>query len=294
MKLLLLGKDGQVGRALQRRLMSLGAMSAYGRPGVDFEQPGQVASVIALARPDVIVNAAAYTAVDAAEEDRARAWAVNAEALEVIGRSARATGAFVVHYSTDYVYSGMGKAPQSETDPTSPLSVYGASKLAGEVLLRESGAKHVIFRTSWVYASKGKNFPLTILRLARERDTLTVVSDQVGAPTSADLIADITARVIPDAGGHEGTYNLAATGATSWHGLARFIVAEALAAGARLKLTPDAIVAIPSSQYPAKAARPANSRLDTKKLRDTFSLALPPWQDGIRQLISALKEEGRL
>jgi len=292
-KVLILGKDGQVGRALQRRLMPLG-VSAHGRADGNLEEPDVLAALIARERPDIIVNAAAYTAVDQAEDDRARAWKVNAEALETIGVAAKKTGALVVHYSTDYVYPGTGQGFQSETEPTSPLSVYGASKLAGEVLLRDSGARHVILRTSWVYAPQGKNFPLTILRLAKERDSLTVVADQVGAPTSADLIADVTAQVIAHADGHSGIYNLAPAGETSWHGLAQFIVAEALAQGAGLKLAPEAITPIRTDQYPAKAARPANSRLDTTKLRTTFGLTLPAWQDGIRQLISTLKQEGRL
>ena len=190
--------------------------------------------------------------------------------------------------------AGVGTDCQSESDPTSPTSVYAASKLAGEMLLRESGADTIILRTSWVYASAGKNFPLTILRLAKEREALNVVADQIGAPTPADLIAAVTARIIPQARGLLGTYNLAPTGETSWHGLARLLVAQAIAAGAKLKLTPEAIAPIPASQYPAKASRPANSRLDTSKLRSSFGVQLPPWQDGIRQLITTLATEGRL
>jgi dTDP-4-dehydrorhamnose reductase len=289
--ILILGKDGQVGRALQRRLPEA---IALGRAEADLEHPLSLGPIIERHRPEVIVNAAAYTAVDTAEDDRARAWTINAEALEAIGLAAKRAGAFVVHYSTDYVYRGLGEGFQSEAEPTSPLSVYGASKLAGEVLLRDSGAGHIILRTSWVYAPSGKNFPLTILRLAKERESLTVVADQVGAPTPADLIAGVTAHIIGEAKGHSGIYNLAPAGETSWHGLAQFLVAEALAAGAKLKLTPEAITPISTGQYPAEAARPANSRLDTAKLRQTFGLALPPWQDGIRQLITSLKQEGRL
>jgi dTDP-4-dehydrorhamnose reductase len=292
--ILVLGRDGQIGRALQRSLMPLGAISTYGRSGGNLEDPDSIRSVVELAQPAVIVNAAAYTAVDQAEDDRARAWIVNAEALEIIGAAARRIGALVVHYSTDYVYAGTGDGFQSEGEPTSPLSVYAASKLAGEVLLRDSGADYIILRTSWVYAPQGKNFPLTILRLAKERDSLKVVADQVGAPTPADLVAHVTARIIPQARGRSGIYNLAPSGETSWHGLARFVVAEALAAGATLKLAPEAIAPIATDQYPAKAARPANSRLDTSRLRAAFGLALPPWQDGVRQLITKLKAEGRL
>jgi dTDP-4-dehydrorhamnose reductase len=293
-KLLVFGRDGQVGRALQPALAHLGDVTALGHSEIDLSVPETLGSVIDRLRPNVIVNAAAYTAVDAAEDDRSRAWRVNAEALGAIGAAAKKNGALVVQYSTDYVYAGQGSDYQDEVAPTSPVSVYGASKLTGEMLLRESGADHVILRTSWVYAPYGKNFPLSILRLAKERDTLNVVDDQIGAPTSAELLADVTARVIPDAHGRLGTYNLAPTGETSWYGLARFLVAEAIAAGASLRLEPNAIVPIAAREYPAKAARPANSRLDTTKLRTAFDLALPPWQDGIRQLIKTLATEGRL
>ncbi len=289
MTTLIFGRDGQVGRALVARLPDA---RAFGHAEADFADPPTLARIIAAEHPSVIINAAAYTAVDAAEDDRQRAWTVNAEALDAIGRAAAEIGALVVHYSTDYVFDGTAPGFQPETQPTSPLSVYGASKLAGEVLLRDSGAAHMIFRTSWVYAPQGKNFALTILRLARERETLTVVADQVGAPTPADLIAEVTraavARPVP------GLYHLAPAGETSWHGYAQLLVREAIAAGAPLKLTPEAIQPIPAGQYPAKAPRPANSRLDTQKLRAAFGLTLPPWQDGVRQLITTLRSEGRL
>jgi dTDP-4-dehydrorhamnose reductase len=293
-RFLVFGRDGQVGRALQPALTPLGDVVALGHTEIDLSAPATIEPIIDRLQPDVIVNAAAYTAVDAAEDDRPQAWRVNAEAVGAIAAAAKKNGALVVHYSTDYVYAGAGSDAQDEIAPTSPMSVYGASKLTGEMLLRESGADHVILRTSWVYAPHGKNFPLSILRLARERDTLNVVDDQIGAPTPAALIAEITARVIPEARGRLGTYNLAPTGETSWHGLARFLIAQAIAAGARLRLTPDAIAPIPAAQYPAKAPRPANSRLDTTKLRTAFGLTLPPWQDGIRQLITTLATEGRL
>jgi dTDP-4-dehydrorhamnose reductase len=293
-RLLVFGRDGQVGRALQPALAPLGDVVALGHTEIDLSAPATIEPIVDRLQPDVIVNAAAYTAVDAAEDDRPQAWRVNAEAVGAIAAAAKKNGALVVHYSTDYVYAGAGSEAQDEGAPTSPMSVYGASKLTGEMLLRESGADHVTLRTSWVYAPWGSNFPLTILRLARERETLNVVHDQVGAPTPADLIADITARIIPHARGRLGTYNLAPSGETSWHGLARFLIAQAIAAGARLRLTPDAIAPIPAAQYPAKAPRPANSRLDTTKLRTAFGLTLPPWQDGIRQLITTLATEGRL
>ena len=297
MKILLFGKDGQVGRALQPELATLGEVIALGRAEADLAQPESLAAIIEARRPDVIVNAAAYTAVDAAEEDRAAAWTVNAGAVGAIGEAARKNGALVVHYSTDYVFDGLALIPYEETAPTRPESVYGASKLAGEALLRESGARHVIFRTSWVYAPIGKNFPLTILRLARERETLDVVSDQIGAPTSAALIAAVTAAAIPQVIADAmklGLYHVAAAGETSWHNLAQLLVTEALAAGADLKLNPAAILPILAKDYPAKAPRPANSRLDTARLLAAFGVALPPWQDGIRQLITTLRAEGRL
>lgn len=297
MNLLLFGKDGQVGAALQQVLPALGEVVALGRAEADFEHPETLAAIIDSARPDVIVNAAAYTAVDAAEDDRERAWTINAAALEAIGRAARKTGTLVVHYSTDYVFDGASGGPYGEDAPTSPLGVYGASKLAGETLLTESGADHVILRTSWVYAPAGKNFPLTILRLAKQRDTLDVVADQVGAPTPAGLIAEVTAAVIAQARANRskrGLYHLAPAGETSWHGFAQLLLTEAIAAGAHLTLTPDAIRPIPARDYPTKAQRPANSRLETAKLRSAFALALPPWQDGVRQLIATLKREGRL
>ncbi|HVY51731.1 MAG TPA: dTDP-4-dehydrorhamnose reductase [Devosia sp.] len=297
MKLLLFGRDGQVGRALQRTLPALGELVALGRDEADFAKPDSLSGLIAAARPDVIVNCAAYTAVDAAEDDRERAWTINAGAVGRLGEAARRIGAMVVHYSTDYVFDGTALGQQSESTPTSPLSVYGASKLAGEALLRESGADHLILRTSWVYAPRGRNFPLTILRLAGERDSLDVVADQIGAPTPAALIADVTAaaigQVLADRG-KLGLYHLAPTGETSWYDLARYLVAAATAHGARLRLAPQAIRPIPTSQYPAKAQRPANSRLDTGKLRAAFGINLPAWQAGILELISTLKSEGQL
>jgi dTDP-4-dehydrorhamnose reductase len=296
-KLLVFGRDGQVGHALQPALAALGEVVALGRAEADFERPEVLGPLLDQHRPDVIVNAAAYTAVDAAEDDRDRAWAINAAAVGVIGQVARRLGALVVHYSTDYVFDGSALDPQTEEQPTSPLGVYGASKLAGEALLRDTGADHLILRTSWVYAPRGKNFPLTILRLAHERETLTVVSDQRGAPTPASLIADVTARAIVAARTDRhrlGLYHLAPGGETSWHHLAQYLVADAIAEGARLKLTPENIVPILARDYPARAARPANSRLDTARLRQAFDLTLPPWQEGIRQLIRTLRHEGRL
>ncbi len=289
MKVLVFGKDGQVGRELLARLPEA---IAFGRAEANFEEPDMIADIVRQERPDVIVNAAAYTAVDAAEDDRERAWTVNAAAVGAIGEAAKQNDALVIHYSTDYVYPGTAPGAVTEAEATSPMSVYGASKLAGEVLLRDSGARHVTLRTSWVYAPQGKNFPLTILRLAKERETLNVVADQIGAPTPADLIADVTTlfMVRPVTG----LYHLAPRGETSWHGLATFLVAEALAAGAELKLRPEAIKPIAAKDYPAKAPRPANSRLDSTKLGKTLGIALPPWQEGVSRLIKTLIAEGRL
>ncbi|MEO6395736.1 MAG: dTDP-4-dehydrorhamnose reductase [Devosia sp.] len=289
MKILILGKGGQVGRSLTAQLPEA---VAVGRQEADLEQPETIQSAIDRYRPEVIVNAAAYTNVDAAESDRDRAWAINATALEAVGTVAKRNGILVVHYSSDYVYPGPGREFQAETEPTGPLSVYGASKLAGDMALAQSGADHIILRTSWVYSAEGRNFPLTLLRLAGERETLNVVDDQFGAPTSAKLIAEITRQVI--ARRELGLYHLAASGETNWYELARFLLAQAQAAGAALALRLENIRPIPASDYPAKATRPENSRLDTSKLRQTFGLTLPSWQDGITELIATLAAKGWL
>ena len=289
MTILILGKGGQVGRALVARLP--GAI-ALGRTEADLEAPQALIARIVALRPTLIINAAAYTAVDAAEDDRDRAVAVNATAVGAIGEAARKVGARVIHYSTDCVFSGRQASAYREADSTDPISVYGASKLSGEAALEQSGAQSLILRVSWVYTESGRNFPLTILRLARERETLDVVADETGAPTAAALIADITARAVEARAG--GLYHLAAAGAVSRHALAQFIVAEALAAGALLRLTPERIRPILAQDFPAKARRPANSCLDTTRLRTELGVDLPAWQDGIRQLIRTLQAEGRL
>lgn len=297
MKIVLFGRNGQVGRALSPLLPQLGSVAAFGRDEASFEEPDSLRELIRREEPDIIINAAADTAVDAAEDDPGRAYRVNAEAVGAIGEAARAITAFVVHYSTDFVFDGSGDRPWRETDPAGPLSVYGASKLAGEKALAASGAVHMILRTSWNYSDRGKNFPLAILNLARSRDTLTVVSDEIGAATPAVLIADATIaalRQVSTNRGLGGIYHLSASGAASRLELARFIVAEARAAGAQLTLMPDGIQPILARDYGAKAPRPANSRLDTTKFMSTFGVHLPPWQEGIRQLIKALGVEGRL
>ena len=297
MKLLLLGRNGQVGRALSPILPQLGDLVAFGRDEADFENPAALAALVRREEPDVIVNAAAYTAVDAAEDDRERAFRVNAEAVGAIGEAARSIAAFVVHYSTDFVFDGTASRPYREDDATNALSVYGQSKLAGEIALRDSGAVYLTLRISWIYSDRGKNFPLSILNLARTRDTLNVVADEVGAATSALFVADQTVaalRQIMTNRGLGGLYHLAPSGVASRYELAKFVVAEALAAGAQLALQPDAIAPIPASAFPSKVKRPANSELDTTKFRDTFGVSLPAWQDGIRHLIKTLHDEGRL
>ena len=297
MKLLLLGRNGQVGRALASRLPQLGDVVALGRDDVDFDDATELGARIRREKPDVIVNAAAHTAVDAAEDDRDYAFAINADAVCAIGQAANKNGALVVHYSTDCVFDGTAAGDQPEIQATNPISVYGASKLEGERLLIESGADHLILRISWIYAERGRNFPLTILRLARERTALEVVADEFGAATSATLVAEATTEAIRQTltdRSKAGLYHLAAAGSASRYELARFVLDEALAAGANVSLTPDAIRPIAARDYPSKARRPANSRLDTAKFRTAFGMQLPPWQDGIRQLIKALGAGGAL
>ncbi len=297
MRLLLLGKNGQVGRALAPLLDTLGTVAAFDRQEANLEQPRAIGDLIDSTRPDVIVNAAAYTAVDAAEDDRARAFTVNAEAVGVIGEHARALGALVVHYSTDFVFDGKSARGYREDDTAAPLSVYGASKLAGDEALVASGADHLILRVTWNYSPDGKNFPLTILRLAKTKDAIDVVSDEVGAATSAKLIAGSTVVALEKAladRSRGGVYHLTAAGSASRNELARYVVAEAIAAGANLILKPEAIRPIEARNYPLKASRPSNSRLDTAKFRETFGVRLPHWQDGVRDLIWTLRNEDRL
>jgi len=291
---LILGQTGQVARALQQVLPDA---IALGRAEADLEKPQQLRAAIAARRPKVIINAAAYTAVDAAEDDRARAFAVNADALDVIGTAAREIGALVVHYSTDYVFDGAGETPFSEASTPRPLGVYGASKLAGEAALQVSGADHLILRVSWVYAAAGKNFPLTILRLAREHESLRIVDDQIGTPTAASRIAAATSLLIARIAADRslcGLYHFAPSGYVSWHGFARALISAAIAQGAMLKVDPTAVTPIPSSAYPTRAVRPRNSRLDTTKLRSTFHIDLSDWRDDMTDFIAILRKEGHL
>ncbi len=296
MKLLLLGKNGQVGWELQRALAPLGALVAcdFDSPGAlkaDFSQPESLAELLRRERPDVIVNAAAHTAVDKAESEPELARAINATAPGVLAREAATAGAWLVHYSTDYVFDGSGDAPRDEAAPTGPLSVYGRTKFEGEELIRASGCRHLILRTSWVYAARGGNFARTMLRLAAEREALNVIDDQIGAPTGADLLADVTAHALrtlqaqPQLGG---TYHCVAGGQTSWHGYARFVIEWARAHGQPLRVAPEAIHAIATSAYPTPAARPLNSRLSSARLQAAFGLRLPHWQAGVERMLTEI------
>lgn len=291
MKILLLGKNGQVGWELQRALAPLGELIALDRRLVnglcgDLSDLDALRTTIRVVEPDIIVNAAAYTAVDKAESDIELADRVNAEASRILAEEAASLGAWLIHYSTDYVFSGQGSKPWCETDAVAPVNHYGASKLAGEQAIVATGCKHLIFRTSWVYGARGNNFAKTMLRLAKERETLSVIADQIGAPTGADLIADITAHAIRQAIHHPelaGLYHLAAGGEVSWHGYASHVLSYAKENGEELAV--KTINPIDTTAYPTPARRPLNSRLDTRKLRDSFSLHLPDWQSGVTRMI---------
>ncbi|MCB9610244.1 MAG: dTDP-4-dehydrorhamnose reductase [Polyangiaceae bacterium] len=293
MKILLLGKDGQVGWELQRSLSLLGSVVALGRSGKDglvgdlLDVKGVCATVRSV-RPNVIVNAAAYTAVDKAESEPDVARTINAEAPAALAREAASLGAWFVHFSTDYVFDGSGNAPWTEDHATRPLSVYGATKLAGEEGIRAVAGKHLVFRTSWVYAARGNNFAKTMLRLARERDQLSVVADQVGAPTGAETLADATAhalRVARADTGVAGTYHVAASGETNWLEYARFVIEHARAQGTVLRVPPGSVRGITTRDYPTPAQRPLNSRLSTDKFTRTFDVCLPPWRDGVVRIL---------
>jgi dTDP-4-dehydrorhamnose reductase len=293
MKLLLLGKGGQVGWELQRSLAPLGEVVALDFDSTDFHadfsHPEQLAETVLKVRPDVVVNSAAHTAVDKAESEPEFARKLNATSPGVVAQAAQQIGAMMVHYSTDYVFDGSGNKPWLEDDLTAPLSVYGSTKLEGELLVARHCARHLIFRTSWVYAARGGNFAKTMLRLAKERDRLTVIDDQFGAPTGAELLADVTAHAIRATlidPGKAGLYHLVAGGETTWHGYARFVLAQAQAAGVELKASPDAVDAVPTSAFPTPAARPHNSRLNTDKLQSTFGLKLPHWQAGVARMLA--------
>lgn len=291
MRILLTGKNGQVGFELQRALAPLGEITAVDHSECDLTDQQAIRRLVAKVRPDIIVNPAAHTAVDKAESEPGLAFAVNAIAPEVLGEEADRVNALVVHYCTDYVYDGTNPAFYREDDTPNPQSVYGASKLAGTQALQRATDKHLVFRTCWVFGAHGTNFAKTMLRLAAERDSLSVVADQFGAPTSAALIADVTAHIIGQYQRTDverfpyGLYHLAAAGVTTWHGFATTVIAAAQQAGKSLKVTPEAIRPISTAEYPLPAARPANSRLGTDKLRNTFGLRLPPWQEGLNHVL---------
>lgn len=292
MKILLLGKDGQIGGALQSTLPSLGNVVAWGRQEACFENLAELAECVAAQNADVIVNAAAYTAVDMAESHAQTAFLVNAKAVSVLAAVAARQGALMVHYSTDYVFDGKKADAYDENDAPNPLSVYGRSKLAGDEAVVASGCRHLIFRVSWIYAPGHANFPGTMLRLARQRSSLNVVGDQIGAPTSARLVASATAKAIAKVTANEdgqslcGLYSLAATGAVSRADMVRFIIHEASALGAATALPPETVRAVSTSEFPTAAMRPLNSRLGTTKIRQAFGVPLPSWQDEMRAWVA--------
>lgn len=290
-RVLILGKDGQVGTELQRSLSALGQVTALGRKQADLTQLGALRNTLDEIKPTVIVNAAAYTAVDKAESDQATAHRINAEAVETLGHFAYQHNALVVHYSTDYVFDGQQTTPYTEKDDPNPQNIYGQTKRDGEIALLHSGCEQLIFRTSWVFAGHGNNFLRTMMRLAMQRDQLTVVDDQFGAPTSAELIADMTALSIW-AHQHDqlpsGLYHLAASGQTSWHGFARYIVQQMVANGMNPTVTPEQVLAIPSKDYPTPATRPAFSHLDCSLLQEKLDVRLPHWQTHVRRAVAQL------
>ncbi|WP_323140475.1 dTDP-4-dehydrorhamnose reductase [Massilia phyllosphaerae] len=293
LKILVTGKNGQVGFELQRALAPLGEVVAVDHADCDLAQPDAIRQLVRSVAPDVIVNPAAYTAVDKAESDTATAFAVNTQAPQVLAEEAAKLGAFVIHYSTDYVFNGGKDGLYAEEDTPDPQSVYGQSKLDGEKALAAANPRHLVLRTSWVVGAHGGNFAKTMLRLAAERERLTVVADQFGAPTSAALLADLTAHLVRQ---HQrssevfpyGTYHVVAGGHTSWCDYAKFVIGEALAAGKPLKATPEAVAPLATADYLTPAKRPANSRLDTSRFRETFGLHLPHWQEGVRQVLQQI------
>ncbi|CAN4278386.1 dTDP-4-dehydrorhamnose reductase [Pseudoxanthomonas sp. LjRoot125] len=295
MTILLLGANGQVGHELRRSLASLGDLVATTRSGeladgtrceiADFDRPGSLADLVERVAPSAIVNAAAYTAVDKAEDDADAAFRANAEAPDVLARACAARGIPFVHYSTDYVFDGRGTQPYREDDPTAPLGVYGASKLAGEDAIRSAGGRHLILRTAWVYGNHGHNFMKTMLRLGADRDEVRVVADQVGTPTPAALIADVTAELLRKQDAPSGTFHLTPRGETSWHGFAEAIFEEAAARGL-IARAPKALP-IATSDYPTRARRPGYSRLDIGKLEGVLGHSLPEWRAGLRQVLGA-------
>jgi dTDP-4-dehydrorhamnose reductase len=295
MNILLFGKGGQVGWELQRSLSVLGTVTALDHDSTehcgDFANPAGVAETVRTLRPDVIVNAAAHTAVDKAESEADFARTLNATTPGAIAQEAAKLGAWLVHYSTDYVFDGSGNRPWVETDTPAPLSVYGRTKLEGEQLIAQSGAKHLILRTSWVYAARGGNFAKTMLRLAQERERLTVIDDQWGTPTGADLLADVTAHAIRHLQQHPedaGLYHCVAAGETTWNAYAKYVLSRASIENSAIKIVAKEVVPVPTSAFPTPAARPHNSRLSTAKLQTTFGLQMPHWQAGVARMLAEI------
>jgi dTDP-4-dehydrorhamnose reductase len=297
--ILLFGTSGQVGHELQGALGSIGEVVGLDRAVADFSHPESLADHVRRHRPALVVIAAAHTAVDRVESESELAQSVNAHAPEVIAKAAREVGAAVIHFSTDYVYDGAKPSPYSESDATGPLSVYGRTKLHGDLAVAAANPRHLIFRTSWVVSARGSNFLKTMLRLAAERDALRVVADQRGAPTTARLIAGVAVRVAevmlraPDADSRWGVYHVVAAGETTWHGVASYIIGRARELGMSLKATPSTIAAITTSEYPTPARRPLNSQMDTAKLRAAFEIALPEWESGIDEILEELVAAAR-
>jgi dTDP-4-dehydrorhamnose reductase len=297
MKILLLGKNGQVGWELQRSLAPLGEVLALDRHSVaycgDLSKPEQLAQTVLAYKPDVIVNAAAHTAVDKAESEPELARGLNIDAPAALAKAAAQVGAWLVHYSTDYVFDGSGTHARQEGEGTGPLSVYGQTKLDGEKAIVASGCKYLIFRTSWVYAARGGNFAKTMLRLAQDREKLTVINDQHGAPTGADLIADVTAHAIRRVLNTQniafsGVYHLVASGETTWYGYASHAIEAAKRISPALGWKVAEIAPVPTSAFPTPATRPLNSRLSTAKLQQAFGLVLPPWQQGVDRMLAEI------
>lgn len=297
MKILLLGKNGQVGWELQRSLAPLGEVMALDRHSThfcgDLSQPDQLAKTVLDYRPDLIVNAAAHTAVDKAESEPELARRLNAEAPAALAKAAAQVGAWLVHYSTDYVFDGSGSHARQEGEGVGPLNVYGQTKYEGEKAVAASGCKYLIFRTSWVYAARGGNFAKTMLRLAQERERLTVISDQHGAPTGAELIADVSAHAMRCVMNTQnislsGVYHLVASGETSWHGYASHVIEQAKRISPDLAWNVTEVAPVPTTAFPTPAARPLNSRLCTNKLQQTFGLVLPPWRQGVDRMLAEI------
>ena len=294
-KILLIGGNGQVGHALKSALQPLSEVVVVTRAELDLSDVRAIVPLVTRVNPDIIVNATAYTAVDRAETESELAHTINTVAPGLLAQAAHEVGACMVHYSTDYVYAGTKKTPYVESDETQPLSAYGRSKLAGERAVAEACPRHLIFRTSWVVGAHGGNFLKTMLKLAQDRDALRVVADQIGAPTSADLIAETTAQILsvmaeqPKDDPRWGVYHLTAGGQTNWHAYASYVIAQARVAGWPIKVADDAIAAIRTEDYPVAATRPMNSCLDTAKVRQTFGVNLPDWRVGVDGVLAALK-----